>query len=93
MILGDLNSVQLRGFYSGDILYSVSSDSWGENTVTWNNEPGPGVLLGTINVLDAGPVAFDITAYVESELAGDKWVSLLLLVPGQSLDLRHGYRL
>ena len=60
-------------------LYSVATDSWGENTITWSNEPGPDVLLGTINVSDVGPVTFDITSYVDSELAGNKQVSLVLL--------------
>jgi PKD repeat protein len=60
-------------------LYSVASDSWNESTLTWNNEPGPGALLGTINVSDVGPVSFDLTSYVSAELTGDKTVSLVLL--------------
>ena len=60
-------------------LYSVASDTWDESTLTWNNQPGPGALLGTINVSDVGPVSFDLTSYVNAELAGDKTVSLVLL--------------
>ena len=60
-------------------LYAVNSDSWDENAIAWDNEPGPGDLLGSIDVSDVGPVTFDVTSYVEAELAGDKEVSLLLL--------------
>ncbi len=60
-------------------IYSVSSDAWNESTLTWNNEPGPDALLRTINVSDVGPVSFDITTHVISELAGDKTMSLVLL--------------
>ncbi len=60
-------------------IYSVSSDIWDEDTITWNTEPEPGAFLGTTNVSDAGPVTFDITSHVESELGGDKQVSLVLV--------------
>jgi hypothetical protein len=60
-------------------LYAVDDDSWDENTITWNNAPAPGILLGVVNVSDKGPISFDITDYVEAELAGDKRVSLVLL--------------
>ncbi|MEN8260438.1 MAG: DNRLRE domain-containing protein, partial [Pseudomonadota bacterium] len=60
-------------------LYSVSSDSWNEDTLTWNNQPGPAKLLGTVDVRDVGPVQFDITSQVKSELSGDKLLSLVLL--------------
>ncbi len=60
-------------------LYSVDSDSWDESTTSWSNEPATGVLLGTVNVTDVGDVSIDITSHVESELAGDKMVSLVLL--------------
>jgi PKD repeat protein len=60
-------------------LYAVNSDSWEENNITWRNAPSHGSLLGTVNVTDVGPVSFDITTYVESQLATDKLVSLVLL--------------
>ena len=60
-------------------LYSVDSDSWGEDTISWSNEPAPHTLLGVVNVVDVGPVSFDISSHVEAELAGDKTVSLVLV--------------
>ncbi len=63
----------------------LSDDSWGESTVTWNNKPSAGSLIAT---LDAGTVdetyEIDVTAYVQSEFAGDGVVSFALVQPNNT---------
>ena len=60
-------------------LYAVDDDTWGEDTITWNNQPVAGALLGTVNVSDVGPVEFDITSQLATELVSDNLLSLVLL--------------
>jgi hypothetical protein len=60
-------------------LFSVVSNNWEENAVTWSNQPGEATLLDVVNVTDVGTVKFDISDYVDSELAGDRKVSFVLL--------------
>jgi Alginate lyase len=60
-------------------LFAVNADSWTESAITWNNQPAQGALLGSQSVATTGLVSFDITAFVNAQLAGDKLVTLELL--------------
>ncbi len=63
-------------------LFSVSSTTWSETGITWNNKPATGATaLSTTNVTSAAATTYewDATAYVKSELAaGRKLISLAL---------------
>lgn len=60
-------------------IYKVTSDSWDEHTLNWNNAPGNDILLGTITVdRRYATKSLDITSYVRSEILGDKKVSLVV---------------
>lgn len=63
-------------------LYSVSSTTWAETGITWNNKPPTGTTaLSTTTVTSAAATTYqwDATAYVQSELAaGRKVISLAL---------------
>lgn len=57
-------------------LYAVD-DSWAENTITYNNAPAKGDVVGTALVGEKNTFyVWDITSYVQTEWAGDKIVSL-----------------
>lgn len=64
--------------------YGVNDDSWTESTITWNNAPAALTsTLTTVNVSDAAMYYdFDVTPFVQSQLAGDKIVSFLIKDPG-----------
>jgi hypothetical protein len=58
----------------------VSSDSWSESAVTWNNSPAPeGNALST-TVVDAHSKYYewDVTDYIRAQAAGDQTATLLL---------------
>ncbi|HEY0612722.1 MAG TPA: DNRLRE domain-containing protein, partial [Chitinophaga sp.] len=63
-------------------VFSVSSTSWSESTITWNNKPATsGAALATTAVTDATAryYSWDVTSYVQSELnAGRTQVSFAL---------------
>jgi hypothetical protein len=57
----------------------VATDSWGESTITWNNQPSAGAVLDTKALPSVGSwVEFDVTAQVAAEAAGDAIVSFRL---------------
>ena len=62
--------------------FRVADDSWAENTITWNNQPAwdPRFIDQKWNYTAAPGdiVEIDVTPYVQSELNGDKVVSLAL---------------
>jgi 2',3'-cyclic-nucleotide 2'-phosphodiesterase (5'-nucleotidase family) len=62
-------------------VHGGTSDTWGETTITWNNQPAFGPTLAT-QTLAAGAVNvyydWDVTSFVQGQLAGDKLVSLLV---------------
>jgi hypothetical protein len=76
-------------------LFAVSNDTWTETTLTWNNAPAVGALLRgqrfpsrSASLADTAYV-FDVTAYVQSEFAGNKIVSFCLADDSaDGLDLR-----
>ncbi|QNM98794.1 polysaccharide lyase 8 family protein [Chitinimonas koreensis] len=57
--------------------YLASSDSWGETTLSWNNAPAVGSLLGSWSVPAVGSTAqIDVTNQAAAALAGDKLLSI-----------------
>jgi N-acetylneuraminic acid mutarotase len=62
--------------------YGVDNDAWTETGINFNNSPATGANLssGSINN-QAKYIEFDVTAYVKTQLAGDKTVSLSIKDP------------
>lgn len=62
--------------------YAVSSTTWSEKTITWNNKPASGTTLLASAVITndtAHYYTWDVTSYVQSELAaGRKKISLAM---------------
>jgi hypothetical protein len=58
--------------------HGVSDDSWAENSITWNNKPALSALQSTVNIdsIANGWREFDVTTYVQGQLAGDKTVTI-----------------
>lgn len=87
----EIDSATLTGFYYDDYnindndlhgIYFVSSDTWSESTITWNNQPGQAFGLSETS-FDAAQtsgrfVNFDLTRIVNQEYKGDGVVSLLV---------------
>ncbi|MEM9859839.1 MAG: DNRLRE domain-containing protein, partial [Bacteroidota bacterium] len=60
-------------------LHFISDDSWTETGITWSNKPSAGSVLSTQTVPVVGEwIEFDVTAQVNSELAGDGTISVQL---------------
>ena len=60
-------------------VYSVTDDSWNENTVTYSTRPSKGALLGSTTLGASGTVySIDISDFVVAESNGDNTVSLWL---------------
>ncbi|NSL88697.1 DNRLRE domain-containing protein [Chitinophaga sp. Mgbs1] len=63
-------------------VYPVSNTTWSEKTITWNNKPASGTtqLASTVLTNDSARYyTWDVTSYVQSELAaGRKKISLVL---------------
>ncbi len=62
-------------------VYGLPEDKWTEKEVTWANQPDikGAALIGTMDLSAEGWYIIDITAYVNSQLSGDKVVSFVLL--------------
>jgi hypothetical protein len=58
--------------------HGVSDDSWTESGINWNNKPALSSLQSTVNIDSIANEwrEFDVTAYVQSQLAGDKTVTI-----------------
>jgi hypothetical protein len=70
----------------------VSSNDWGEQSITWNTKPVSGGQLGTDWTPVAGqPVEIDVTAAVIQALGGNRMLSLHIFAPnrGGSSDISH----
>ncbi len=68
----------------GTTLYAVSSTSWSETTITWNNKPALGAALasGAITSKTLSWYEFDVTGYLLAErAAGRNVISLALHAP------------
>jgi hypothetical protein len=61
--------------------YRVSTDSWTESGLTYNNRPAFGSPAGSVRVTRQGWVEIDVTSYVMSEFDGDRVVSLYIKDP------------
>lgn len=67
-------------------VYGLSgSDTWvesGSGSITWDNQPSStgAVSIGTLNVTAAGWYTIDVTSYVNSQMSGDKKVTIKLQV-------------
>ena len=57
-------------------VYAVSTASWVETTITWNNRPALGTVLGTAQVAGTGSSYYeiDVSAYVIGEKAAGRSV-------------------
>lgn len=96
-IAGNITSVKLRIFAASSTtagvntaVYSVTSTTWSETAITWNNKPGRGgtPLTGstvTVNNTNFTTYDLDITAHVRNEKnAGNDLISLALHNPTAS---------
>lgn len=86
--LANVNSAKLRllaNLNTADsvqmAVYGVSTQTWTEGGVTWNNKPAPGSLLGTttVNSVTGTWVEIDLTAYVKQALANGQTTITLSL--------------
>lgn len=60
----------------------VSDNTWGEATITWNNQPAASTLLGTWTVPAAGTsLQFDVTTQAQAALTADKKLSIVVTSP------------
>ena len=73
-------SGQIASGSAFDIEVYGTTDSWNESTITWNNAPAAGSLVGAVDISGAGFNAYqlDVTAFVAAEVAGDGSVSFML---------------
>ncbi len=63
--------------------YEVSSDSWTEGGITWNNAPAMGSAISGIALSASGQYyEWDVTTFVNSQLGGDKVVTIALYDAG-----------
>lgn len=68
-----------NGVPSAAKTFRVSSDSWTETGVTWNNKPALGAQEGSqVSFGAIGWYEFDVTDYVSAEMSGDKTVTIAL---------------
>jgi unsaturated chondroitin disaccharide hydrolase len=68
-------------------VFAVPSNSWTETGITWNNQPAFGSLLVSTSLPTTGWTSFDVTSFVNSQLASDKKVSLMLWDSTQAMKL------
>ena len=68
-------------------VFPVTSNSWTETGITWNNQPAFGSQLLSTSLPTIGWASFNVTAFVNSQLAGDKKVSLMLWDTNQAIKL------
>jgi hypothetical protein len=61
--------------------FEVINDNWQETTLTWDNQPATGNLIGTttINSVELTWYEYNLTDYIRQEYNGDKKASLKIL--------------
>ncbi|WP_315824572.1 DUF7594 domain-containing protein [Paraflavitalea speifideaquila] len=72
-------------------VYGVSNTTWTESTITWNNKPATGssaLQAATVTDATARYYTWDITAYVQSELAAGRTLISLALLSTVATDPR-----
>ncbi|GAB6906757.1 hypothetical protein JCM12296A_25930 [Desulfosarcina cetonica] len=77
-------------------VYSISDDSWGESSITWDLQPTLGSTLNTVTLAkDQAGVWYewDVTDFVTAEAAGDAVVSLVVrpVTEGSSTYLTYTF--
>ena len=68
-------------------VYEVLDDGWDENTLTWNNKPVLGNLLGSYDITSADVdtfISFDVTSYVTAQKSDDEIASFALVQPSDT---------
>ena len=62
-------------------LYEIDPNAWDEDTITWNNQPKRGDLIGKFKVIDSAKnVYIDLTDYVNKKsLEGQQYISFSLV--------------
>ncbi|WP_221393779.1 malectin domain-containing carbohydrate-binding protein [Dyadobacter sp. NIV53] len=101
--VSQVNSAKLRlyGYNAqsnatiGISAFGVSNDDWTETGINWSNAPvSSAPALGSVNVNGtARYYEIDVTAFVKSQLAGDKTVSLFVTNPAnQNVQLNFNSR-
>lgn len=96
---GTVSSVQLRvyGKIDGTAVpsvpvgvFAVSNTTWTETALTWNNKPASGIALDTATATNAAYTyhTWDITGYVQSELAAGRTNIALVMKSLQAHDPR-----
>lgn len=54
----------------------VLDDSWGETSLTWNNQPGEGLPFGSLRPVAGHAVGFDVTEQLNAALAAGRELTL-----------------
>jgi hypothetical protein len=83
------NTATLRVYCNRDdggnsVLYKVANDNWSETGITYSNRPAAGNLIESIPA-GTGYMEWDVTSYINEELAGNKKASFLLRASGDAL--------
>jgi len=60
--------------------FKVSSDTWEEETITWNNKPAVGDAIASAQKAGGGWVEIDVTSYIEAERTLDGKASLCVKI-------------
>ena len=69
------------------IAKQVADDSW-QDTMTWLNRKPVGASISSVTVVAPGAVEVDLTGFVNTQLAGDKVVSIALESPDPGIKFR-----
>src|SRR5262249_55554604 len=65
-------------------VFAVADDTRAENATAWDNQPGQAAQLAGGTAAATGWLSYDITNYVNSQLATDKLISLEILDDSQA---------
>ncbi len=75
-------------------VHAVTDDSWTETGITYNTQPAIGALLDT-QTLASGVIntyySWNVTSFVQSQLSGDKTVSLMVKAADESQSNASSY--
>jgi hypothetical protein len=58
-------------------LYQIDEDNWEETVIGWDNKPVQGTIIGSLTG-KKGTLQWDVTEFVNQELAGNRRVSFLI---------------
>ena len=77
-LYGDVNNTDVLSVGA----YPIASPTWGQSTITWNNQPSPGTLINTTTVSGTTDnwFSWDLTGYLQAQkAAGHNTVSVALI--------------